>query len=220
MPKQFTVKIPKQKGFTSMKFDTRLFFYLTAGFIIATAFGTFTHELGHYSIAKYLGYDAYINYKSTHFSPDQNMSQEHEFWIVLGGPALTILAGTIGFAIILIYRKSYRIAEKLSPTQWFLIFIALFWLRQLSNFTLQLFGYFRNGEFSSASDEMKLDRYLNFQPLSISTASALCALGVLITICFKFIPANDRFTFILAGIIGGFSGYYLWMQLIGKLILP
>lgn len=53
-----------------LKFDIKLFIKLIITFMAMTVIGTLTHELGHYSVAKLLGYDARINYQSTYFWND------------------------------------------------------------------------------------------------------------------------------------------------------
>ncbi len=50
-----------------LRFDFKLSFFLIVTFIIMTVIGTMTHELGHYSVAKFLGYQSTINYKSAHY---------------------------------------------------------------------------------------------------------------------------------------------------------
>lgn len=53
-----------------LKFDIKLFIKLTITFMVMTVIGTLTHELGHYSVAKLLGYESRINYQSTYFWND------------------------------------------------------------------------------------------------------------------------------------------------------
>ena len=52
------------------KINLKAFVYLVLIFIIMTAIGTVTHELGHYTIAKSLGREATINYKSVSIQND------------------------------------------------------------------------------------------------------------------------------------------------------
>ena len=54
------------------KLQTKLLFYLVLAFMLATVVGTVSHELGHYTAARLLGYEAHINYRSTlpDYSPD------------------------------------------------------------------------------------------------------------------------------------------------------
>jgi hypothetical protein len=51
-----------------MNIHTKLFVYLFLTFIGFTVIGTVSHELGHFAVAKYLGYNAEINYGETHWS--------------------------------------------------------------------------------------------------------------------------------------------------------
>jgi len=46
-------------------FDRKLFIILIAAFVFTTVIGTLSHELGHYIVAKSLGYKANIHYAST-----------------------------------------------------------------------------------------------------------------------------------------------------------
>lgn len=48
-----------------MTFDKRLFVSLFMGFIVSTIVGTLSHELGHYTVAKSMGYEARINFGMT-----------------------------------------------------------------------------------------------------------------------------------------------------------
>ena len=51
----------------SAKFDMKLFLLLSFSFIIFTIIGTVSHELGHYTVAKSLGYSASISYSYTYW---------------------------------------------------------------------------------------------------------------------------------------------------------
>ncbi|OYU97456.1 MAG: hypothetical protein CFE21_03955 [Bacteroidetes bacterium B1(2017)] len=50
-----------------LKFDFKRSIFLIITFILMTVVGTLTHELGHYSISKILGYNASINYQSSSY---------------------------------------------------------------------------------------------------------------------------------------------------------
>jgi len=43
---------------------------------------------------------------------------------------------------------------------------------------------------------------------------------VLYVVVFKFIPQQQRLTFVSSGIVGGVAGYVLWLYLPGPLLLP
>lgn len=206
-----------------MTIDKRLLAFLTVGFILATVMGTLTHECGHYLVAKSLGYDAKINYAFTHWTksnPDQAINTSDNLWITLGGPLETMLTGTFGLTLLFLLRKSFQPTQKLSFGQWSVIFISLFWLRQTANYIVWLGDYFFSGQFSNRSDEIKLARQLQLPDWIISAPTATIGAIVLTTIIFKFIPTKQRLTFILSGLIGGVTGYILWLRLPGRMIMP
>ena len=202
-----------------MSVNTKLLIYLAFGFIISTVIGTSTHEFGHYLIAETLGYDATINYASTSFSNNKEFVDNDYFWITLGGVLQTIFTGTVGFTLLIINRKSFEKSESLNFKQWVLIFISLFWLRQLANLFIGLIGFLKRGHFSIKSDESKLDYFFNFETGTTLSVTAILALIILIVIIYKFIPRQQLFTFLISGLIGGVSGYYLWMIVFGKILM-
>jgi len=242
------------KNLISLSFDFLLFPILAIGFIAFTIIGTVSHESGHYIVARCLGYQAGINYKSTYFFlndtnneafikshwqhyqkqikakqkfPDQEkwdrlmVTRQHDsFWITLGGAMQTMLAGTIGLILLFFLRRRYFSSKKLSFLLWVLIFITLFWLRQAANFFVGVTNLMLHGSIRSHSDEFILAGYLNFPRWSISIITASIALIILVFVIFKFIPIKQRLTFILAGLVGGVSGYLFWLVLFGKFIMP
>ncbi|MCX6250163.1 MAG: hypothetical protein NTX61_05365 [Bacteroidetes bacterium] len=238
----------------TLNFDFGLFVLLAIGFIAFTIIGTVSHESGHYVVARCLGYEAGINYKSTYFFlkdtndeafikshwqlnkkqikakqtfPDQEkwdsllLKRQHDsFWITLGGAMQTMLTGTIGLILLFFLRRRYFSSQKLPFFLWVLIFVTLFWLRQAANFFVGVTNLMLHGSIRSHSDEFILAGYLNFPRWSISIITASIALIVLAFVIFKFIPQKQRLTFILAGLVGGVSGYLLWLTFFGKFIMP
>ncbi len=202
------------------KFDVKLFLYLSLGFIVATVIGTISHEGGHYVVAKCLGYDASIDYQSTHFHGKVMTTITHRILILLGGPLQTMLTGSIGLLLLFIYRKSYWAAEKLSFKQWVIVYLSLFWLRQLSNFSWHIIGYLRRGRFSHRSDENRLDFLLHLPQGTFISITAVLSAIVLIIVVFKFIPKVQRLTFLVSGLVGGLLGFYLWLYSLGALLMP
>jgi len=196
------------------------FICLVFGFIVATIIGTLTHEGGHYLMAKLLGYDAEINYGATFLTNPEMVNSYHSFLITIAGPIETILTGTIGLILLFIGRKTFCQKEHLNIPQWGLIFISLFWLRQLANFLIWFGSYILVGEFSDRPDEVKISRYFNLPDWLVLFATALISAATLITVVFVFIPNKIRSTFILSGLIGGTSGYILWLKLLGPILMP
>ena len=199
----------------------RLFIWLFLSFICATVVGTLTHELGHYVVAEFLGYDADIHYGSMRIVKAPIAGKQSDgFWITSGGPIQTMLTGSIGLILIFINRKSFIVSNALSGWQWFLIFITLFWLRQTANFTTWLGGYLFKGSFSTRGDEIRLANYLGLSNWTILSFTGLIGLSVLTIIALKVVPLKQRLTFMASGLFGGIVGYILWLEVLGKIIIP
>lgn len=202
------------------EFDKKLFAFLCIGFITATIVGTLSHELGHFLTAKYLGYGAEINYASTsiHVPRGETMFASDSFWISFGGPFLSMLAGTTGFILLFVYCQSYYSTEQLELRHWALIFLALFWLRQPALFLLNSIGNLSANK--QHIDEIKIANSLQLPGLLILGLGGAIGIAVLLSVVFRFIPHGQRFTFMLAGAVGGITGYVLWMFLLGPVLLP
>ena len=199
--------------------NKKLFLYLTLTFILATVVGTLSHEFGHYIVAKSLGYDAYIHYASTTWNrgnSDALTDSKNIFYILIGRPIQTMLTGSFGLILLYIFRQSFKGAEQLSLKQWTIVFISLFWLRQTANFVVWISKFLLTGNFPTRSDEVKLAKYLHIPLWTITSATAIVGVGVLVLILAKFMPRQQRRPFILAGLVGGITGYILWLNLLVK----
>lgn len=234
-----------------VKFDFILSIKLILVFILMTVIGTLSHELGHYSVAKYLGYDARINYNSTMYFNEEllnfldeignkyryelknnldfpekekyfnltNNYRWHHFLFTLGGPVQTILTGTIGLLLLIVYKKKYIITEKVTLFGWVLIFLTLFWLRQSANLISALGNYLIYDNSQISGDEMRLAYFLELNIWTIQIITGIIGFAVLFYVI-KILPNNLKLTFIFSGLIGGILGYYLWLIKYGKIILP
>jgi hypothetical protein len=216
-----------------------------------TVIGTLTHELGHYSVSKYLGYEASINYQSSaHWDNDLNeyfkyvfekhsneiknnldfpekekytktieKYQSDNFWIILGGPLQTILTGSFGFILLLVYRHKFIKSDTIPVIGWTLIFLSLFWLRQVANLFMAILTYISNGQPSHRGDEIRLALHLDLNIWSIQVATGIFGLTVLFIIL-RLLPKPMVLTFLISGIFGGTLGYYLWLIKFGQYIMP
>ena len=222
-----------------MKFtlQPRLFLYLVLSFIAATIIGTITHELGHIAVAKMLGYKTELHYgsmvaydSSTEIELEDKHKKEHpidsnliskynheQVLIIFGGPLQTIATGTIGFLLLWVNRK--RIKSSLTAMQWFFVFLAFFWSRQIFNFLLGVFYYLRSGRFA-LSDEDFIRRHYKWNPWAIDIIGSFIAAILLAIVVFKLIPKQQRFTFLCSGITGSIIGFIFWMKILGPVILP
>ncbi|RRA95777.1 hypothetical protein [Paenimyroides viscosum] len=212
------------KKYFSFTIDFKLLFSLIITFVLFTIIGTVSHETGHYLVAKIVGLDAIVHYGSTSIiipdDFDDIITKSELLLVTLGGPLQTIFTGTLGLLLLLYNRKKIISLKKLKIIHWFYIFLSLFWLRQTFNFITLITKYFIKGRYSKQMDEIKLARNLDIHDFSILIPTAFIGLLVAFYIIFKYIPYNQRFTFILSGLIGGILGFYFWLILFGKFILP
>lgn len=216
-----------------------------------TVIGTITHELGHYSVSKLLGYEARINYQSStswdndleaylkdtyekysvaikdnkefpgkaeYFKTIQKLKTDN-LWITFGGPLQTIITGTIGLILLLFYRRNYISDNKVHFIGWTLIFVSLFWLRQVANLFMAIMTYLKEGKVTLSGDEMQLAYYLGINIWTIQIITGLLGISVLLIILYV-IPKKLVPTFLFSGLVGGMLGYYLWLIKFGQYIMP
>jgi hypothetical protein len=140
--------------------------------------------------------------------------------ISIGGPAQTMVTGMIG--LLLLYSRKKHMHEKgMLQLDWLAVFLALFWLREIFNLvssvlrgTLQGSGKFFGG------DEARINRMLHLPPGVIPIVCAILGSVVVYVVIFRIIPRQQRFLFIIAGLLGGLIGIALWFFLIGPVVLP
>jgi len=195
---------------------------LIFSFIAVVITGTLSHELGHFTVAKYLGYNARMNYGATFWdsSVPGILPPSHIIAVTLGGPVQTMLTGTLGVMLLFIFRRSFFRSDNLSSGQWIIIFISLFWLRQTVNFCIWIGGYIINGSFYSDSDEVNIARYFKVPDWTIITVTAAIGVIILAVVTFRFVPNGQRLIFLLSGLIGGILGYLFWLVYFGRYIMP
>jgi hypothetical protein len=149
-----------------------------------------------------------------------NEKSNDGLFITIGGPLQTTLTGTIGL-LILIWRRKIIYKNGMRTLDWLVVFLSLFWLREIFNLVTSIGGELisPNGNWFGG-DELHISQELNLWSGAIPII--LATLGIAVTICvvFKIIPEKIRLTFILSGIIGGITGFILWMNIIGPKILP
>ncbi len=141
-------------------------------------------------------------------------------FISMGGPVQTLLTGIIGLIILFLRRKSIHI-KGLKIIDWLAVFLSLFWLREIFNIVHSLGAEIisPNGSWFGG-DEYYISKDLNLWPGTIPILLGTTGLLISVYIVFKIVPKNLRLTFILSGIIGGISGFILWMNIMGPKLLP
>ena len=142
------------------------------------------------------------------------------FLITLGGPLQTMLTGTLGLFFLYFKKEKFTGSKNNNLLSWLLVFISLFWLRQLANFLVWIASYFYSGDLSKSMDEIKATLYLQLPIGTFIFSTSLIASLVLSLIILKIIPKEKRITFIAAGLAGGILGYYIWLVLLGPIVMP
>lgn len=140
------------------------------------------------------------------------------FWITLGGPLQTMFTGTIGFLLLLVYRKKLIVSDKVHLMGWLLVFCALFWLRQVANLFVAIIESIMSGQPSLRGDEMRLAHYLEINVWTIQLATGIIGIAVLLMVL-NILPKKLILTFIISGLVGGVLGYYLWLIKFGPVIM-
>ncbi len=140
--------------------------------------------------------------------------------ILIGGPLQTVVTGLIGFITILFRRKSIQ-KNGLKLIDWLSVFLSLFWLREVFNVTRSVvLGIIKGTGSYFGGDEAKISTMLDLPIGTFSIILGVLGLIISLFVIFKIIPYNKRLTFIVGGLIGGISGFVLWMDIIGPKILP
>jgi hypothetical protein len=141
-------------------------------------------------------------------------------YITIGGPLQTILTGILGLTILFVRRKIIQ-NNGLKIIDWLGVFLGLFWLREIFNLVHSLVSEIisPNGKWFGG-DEYNISEDLNLWSGTIPIILGIIGLLISIYIVFKIIPMNLRLTFILSGLLGGISGFILWMNIIGPKLLP
>ena len=142
------------------------------------------------------------------------------FIVLIGGPVQTILTGCAGLLILLVRRKEIKISG-MKIADWVAVFLTLFWLRQVFNL-LHSIGYtaiFKEGNYFGG-DEMYISEYFDLFPGAVPILLGLIGAGISIYVIFRIIPERLRSIFILSGIVGGVTGFYVWFEILGPVIIP
>lgn len=228
----------------------RMLFLLSGCFILLTILGTITHEYGHIAVAKCLGYQNTLHYASMEWSNnlksdvlktydryrfeiENNLPFKHkneyvikikkintdELFITLGGVLLTVFIGTAGFVILLF--QYYKAINTTSFMKWGLIFLSLFWSREVFNFFKGIINgiFFNKGNYFWG-DELKISNHFGCYEGTFSIISGSIGLCIISFLILKIVPLKYRLTFIFSGVLGSISGYIIWMIILGPMILP
>lgn len=147
---------------------------------------------------------------------------QHEFWILVGGPVQTIATGLIGFFILLL-RRSKPQPLSFNWLDWLAVFFALFWLRLVFNPIIYLIDQWYQGNdmpLRFFGDEYLIARMIRLKGWELPILFGLIGTVIVTYVLFNLIPRHKRNAFIAGGCIGGLLGYWIWMKILGPVVLP
>ncbi len=149
-----------------------------------------------------------------------NEKSNKSLYVTIGGPLQTILTGVLGLIILFVRRKTIQ-NEGLKIIDWLAVFLGLFWLREIFNLVHSLGSeiVLPNGRWFGG-DEYYISKDLNLWSGTIPIILGVMGLLASIFIVFKVVPKDLRLTFTISGLIGGVSGFIIWMNIIGPIVLP
>jgi len=195
------------------------FFVFSTAFVFFTPIGTLSHEYGHIIAAKILGYNSILHYGSMDIIGNEKSAFD-SFMITLGGPLQTVLTGTIGFIGLILVKK--KESKYYFPVYyWGLIFISLFWLRQVFIVVVSVIKQIvKPNGFYFGGDEGEISRVLNLPNGTISIVLSILGMMIATYVIFRIVPKKIRYIFIESALVGGVFGFILWMYIIGPKVLP
>lgn len=158
--------------------------------------------------------------EKTYYETRAQQLSRHNLLTTMGGPLQTILTGIIGLTILFWRRKKIK-EEGLKFGDWVAVFLALFWLREVFNPAMGIRRILvsQNGGVLHG-DEFGISRMMGMPQWTLPILLGVAGLAICSFVIFRVIPINLRLTFILGGLIGGISGFYLWMNVLGPIVLP
>ncbi|TKS56907.1 hypothetical protein [Mesohalobacter halotolerans] len=162
----------------------------------------------------------YIKLLEKRYWDEENEKNNKSLFISIGGPLQTILTGIIGLIILRLRKKTIQI-NGLKILDWLAVFLSLFWLREIFNLVHSIGEeiIFPDGKWFGG-DEYFISKDLNLWPGTIPILLGMLGLLISAYIVFEVVPKKLRLTFILGGLIGGISGFILWLDIIGPKVLP
>ena len=204
-----------------MKVPTKLTWFVQylGIFFVIPIIGTLAHELGHAFVSGCIyQVPTHISYAFTYYFGD--LTDPQIFWFIMGGPISTWLTAALGLTIILWkYRPMHsELTRTIGWGQTISVVAVSFSVR----FIFNAGGYLILTTFlghASNADEVKIANYLGVSPDLIMYGSALIALAIIL-LAIYFIPRQQRYILLAAGIVGGILGYLFWYYWAGPLILP
>lgn len=161
----------------------------------------------------------FIKYRES-LSRDFYVATHKPIIFTMGGPLQTMITGSLGLLYLWYYLKKIILKNELSVKEWFAVLLAFFWSRQIFNALSAMVCHISRGSISRRGDEAKISLYFKLPIYTVNIITGLIGLVLLFWVTFYIIPKQQRFSFIIAGLIGSTLGFVIWMQWIGPVVLP
>jgi hypothetical protein len=175
--------------------------------------GTLAHETGHWLVARALGCPATLHFART----STHCPATWEGLVALGGPAQTLLTGTLG-VVGLLWLRDRPFGRAHLP--W--LFLGLFWSRQVFNAAAwTVFWVFELAPPTQLAqgDAFRIAAWLGLPSTAWLYGTALLGLLALAWML-RLLPRSQQVPFAVGGGTGSLLGYALWMQVLGPVLLP
>ncbi len=189
-----------------------LFFTLM---VIILPLGYMQHEIGHMVTAEMADIPVTLSYYCVHEPED--LDAKGYFLLGIGGPLATWSFALAAFVVLLIGRRKHwwHLEDAPSIGQILLTCVAMFCARSL----LDGFFFIKTGFEGGAGDERLILDYLGVPLVPIVLLEIIVA-GIIAVLVFRYISKRYRTISVVGYISGLFVGLYLWMGVVGPIVLP
>ena len=215
-----------------IEFNLKKFIYLSLLIILTTCLGTIIHEFGHFFSGKLMGYTPTLHYNKVTYENDTFYKylesngvsdnvyydiQKEKTIRVACGPLTNMVIGILGLIIIAVYNR-FKTIETMNVINWVSLLSSLLVLRQI---VIGIFAVaFSLIGKSLSCDELSIDYFLKLKPFTVLTITSIISAILFYIIIRHFVPKFLRITFLSSILVGGISGYILWLFILGPILLP
>ncbi|UCE24224.1 MAG: hypothetical protein JSU74_13180 [Candidatus Zixiibacteriota bacterium] len=183
--------------------------------IIILPLGYMQHEIGHVIAAKMADIPVTLSYYCVHEPPD--LGARGYCLLCLGGPLATWSFAVAGFVVLFVGRRRNWWDRGKAPSigQILLTCVALFSARSL----LDGFFFIRTGFEGGAGDERMILDYLGVPLVPVVFLEIIVAAFIAV-MSFRYISRGYRLSSVIGYTAGLFAGLFLWMSVVGPILLP
>lgn len=178
----------------------------TVVFAVFPPFLITLHELGHYLAAKAFGFKPVFQHSEVNFHADATIPKHLYLAVIIAGPLVEVLVGTIGLTLLLRRHRAEYIGTGL--VYWITTAMSLAWIRWL-----------RISPGGEDSDEVKISHLLAEHDSFVQSIMVLPAILGLATV-FRIHRQNGTVWPLVTGLAAGVISASLWLRTLGPMIFP